>query len=347
MKVALVTTTINVPHVLALYAAQWLGVGELKFFIAGDLKTPHTEVVAATDLIDVATLYLTPASQKGWKCSELLGWDTDARRNIAILEALKWGADVLVSVDDDNLPLAPYFADIDTAFVGTFSGILVSGFNNWFDPGRLLVSPATARGFPTTEDSTRWRCDGIITAEIGVVAGTCLGDPDVDAVTRIVQKPEIHNASELLRNGVVVDPHTWTVFNSQNTAYLRELAPAMFIMPGSGTSLGFGRNCDIFASLIAQRVMRAHGLHVRHGRPFVWQQRNPHDLVNDLRGEVQAMAQLKDVAEYLNAYDFDSPADPVLHHTRMLWTDMPLWYPEFGAARKAALAFLDDCEQVL
>ena len=35
----------------------------------------------------------------------LTGWNTDRRRNFALLEALKWGADLIVSVDDDMIPM--------------------------------------------------------------------------------------------------------------------------------------------------------------------------------------------------------------------------------------------------
>jgi hypothetical protein len=64
---------------------------------------------------------------------------------------------------------------------------------------------------------------------------------------------------------------------SPNTAVIRELIPAWFMMPG------VGRHDDIYASLIVQRVARERNLHVHFGPPFTYQQRNKHDLIKDLR----------------------------------------------------------------
>jgi hypothetical protein len=98
MKIALCTTTIHVPHALKLMRKCS---ADVKFFIAGDEKSPHIDIVTA--LAGLAPYYyLPPESQGKWKCSEALGWNTLARRNIAFLEAMKWGADVIYSWDNDK-----------------------------------------------------------------------------------------------------------------------------------------------------------------------------------------------------------------------------------------------------
>ena len=83
MKFALATTTINTPQVLALYGAYGPNV---KMFVAGDTNTPQ----AAYDFCDRIPNCVAgrPTSQSGWKCSELLGWESICRRNIALLEAV-------------------------------------------------------------------------------------------------------------------------------------------------------------------------------------------------------------------------------------------------------------------
>ena len=96
-----------------------------------------------------------------------------------------------------------------------------------------------------------------------------LGDPDTSAVDRISRHPTVHQVSELLRAGIVTDPREcYAPLNSQNIAFVRELAPCFLMVPV------FGRYDDIYASLLAQRVMREHNFHVHFGQPFVWQQRN-------------------------------------------------------------------------
>lgn len=282
LKVALITTTINVPEVLALYRAHD---PDVRFFVAGDLKTPK----AAVDFCNILTntRYISPDDQKRWGCSELIGWNCIQRRNIALLEALEWGADIVVTIDDDNIPIGlGYFAYIEACLTIPFCGPCAIGHNYWFDIGELLVPKAKHRGFPH-DVKPLWSVKGVANAPVGVVAGLCLGDPDIDATTRIALAPEVHSMSELARSGIVVDQTTWTVFNSQNTAFRRDLAPYMFMFPGTG------RYDDIYASLVTQWAMHHRGYFVHFGPPAVWQSRNPHNLLRDLRQEIDGMEKIK------------------------------------------------------
>lgn len=333
MKVALVTTTINVPTVLRLYRAYGPEVG---IFVAGDMKTPD-------ECLEIDGVYMTPTYQKalGYKCSELLGWNCIARRNIATLEALKWGADIIVMVDDDNIPMNEfYFADHVSALTKPYSGICVSGLEPWFDVGQLLDPIAPHRGFPYNK-STEWVADSVVDAKVGVNAGICMGDPDISAYFRMANHPAVHRASQLLDAGVIVNrERSWTVFNSQNTSFIRELAPAMFMMPG------VGRYDDIYASLICQRVMMERGMHVKFGRPFVWQTRNDHDLMKDLQNETEGMNNIVDIVHWLSGgvnLAGTSGIDQVRSIYDKALSDDAL--PRHAA--KAALAFLDDCEKVM
>lgn len=336
MKTALITTTINVPTVLALY--RKLG-PDVHFFIAGDRKTPDAEVVNFLYGIPNHSYYgIDRQHDLGYKCSRLVGENCVQRRNIALLEAVRWGADTIVTIDDDNIPIEWYFDRFNSLFSSpAWDGCAVSSSQRWFDPGFLLVPLTKHRGFPIGI-KPELIVAPITDARIGVAAGLCLGDPDIDAVTRIAVAPIIHSVSELGRAGIVVDPRsTRTVFNSQNTAFIRELAPAMFMMPG------VGRYDDIYASLICQRVMRERGLYVHFGQPFVWQQRNAHNLISDLRHEIDGMANIKTFASLL---DLEFAGATVTKQTRAIYEGIgsalvPL------VAKAAALAFLDDMESVL
>ena len=96
MKTALITTTINVPRVLELYRKLD---PDVRFFVAGDMKTPHDETTELCDWIgNCDFISQLRQTRKNYEHSELIGWNTDSRRNIALLEALKWGADLIVSM---------------------------------------------------------------------------------------------------------------------------------------------------------------------------------------------------------------------------------------------------------
>ena len=125
---------------------------------------------------------------------------------------------------------------------------------------------------------------------------------------------------------------TWTVCNTQNTAVLRDFAPALLCCPQ------FGRYDDIFASLICQRIMREKGYVVHFGGPLVWQQRNKHDLIVDLKAELWGMEHVVKLAEALNhILVFERQAHPV----RQVYDTLQhfSWFPK--EANTLAQAFMD------
>lgn len=332
MKIALVTTTINVPHVLRLYRRCD---PDVRFFVGIDKKTP-----AWTPDFTASLQPVVPVWGEDWACSEPIGWNSIQRRNIATLEALRWGADFIVSVDDDNIPTnRNYFFD-HLRLDSPFCGLLAHPETDWFDIGAFLDPPASHRGFPHQHAGRRPRLSHVVDARIGVCAGIVMGDPDIAAMTRIVQAPHVLNVSPLLNSGIAVNPrHTWTVFNSQNTAIVRDLAPAFCMLSG------VGRYDDIFASLIMQRVMRDTGHHVLFGPPFVYQERNIQDLQRNISDEMLGMRHTIDFADWLDGLDLSTTS--VLDAVRGVFTLMSAldWMPQ--QTREAGLAWVSDCEKVL
>jgi hypothetical protein len=332
MKTALITTTINVPTVLQLYRKLD---PDVRFFVATDKNTPPEarEMELSNSVFINATDY---------RCDKLIGWRTIGRRNIALLEALEWGAEIIISVDDDNIPISGYFSHFYDVFwerygrdFWPFDGIMVDE-TEWFDVGTLLDPVAPHRGFPHDRKQAP-SFTSVTDARIGVAAGTCLGDPDISAATRMVSGPVSHRVSELLHAGIVVDPRrTRTVFNSQNTAFIRELAPCFLMVPS------YGRYDDIYASLVAQRVMRERGLSIHFGQPFVWQQRNPHNLLSDLRAEQWGAEHILELASWLDGF---LGQHDVIGMLRVMATNLPKFIP--SGTQELWLAWLDDCERVM
>ena len=301
-RIALCTTTIHIPNVLSLLRHYGPYV---HFFVAADKKTPDVAKVFCDSVSDCHYISVEEQENSEWACLKHLPWNSISRRNIAVLEALRWGAETIIAWDDDNIPLhCDYFLQFEHALTRPHAGLVASSNTDWFDPGELLQPRAPHRGFPYDKRGGQ-HFEAIVGAEVGVAAGIVIGDPDISVVERIANGPIVHGSSCLLQSGVVVDPReTWTVFNTQNTAYRRELAPAMLLCPQ------FGRYDDIIASLVTQRVMREQGLHVRFGQPFAWQQRNEHNLMQDLHDELWGMKHLVEIAKILDAVrlvDISSP----------------------------------------
>lgn len=345
MKIALCTTTINVPRVLSWYRAaadtgpdpfDHPGVTSPRFFVAFDEKTDPGAYIFCSDVGNTKGISLS--EQKAWKCFEPIGPNSIQKRNIAFLEALKWGAEIIVSVDDDNLPLTNGYFSEHQCGLDTFDGIKVIGKNGWVDPGEYLRPKAKHRGFPTQVDHHVSHVHAIH-ERVGVSAGMCMLDPDVDAATRIVAAPDIQQVSVLAESGFIVHNSSWTVFNSQNTAIRREFVPAWGMVPHTG------RYDDIYASLIVQRVMRDRGAHVHFGRPFVFQDRNEHNLIKDLRLEVEGMENLQKVARVLDHTILSNKS--VIDDCRQIWRTLSTTDIFPGQSIKAMEAWLSDCEGVL
>lgn len=298
MKTALITTTIHLPEVLSLYRRFD---ADTKFFIAGDKKTPEADLNAFVAGLGNAT-YLSVDDQiaGGSRVSELIGWNRIMRRNMALLEAIGEGFDIIITIDDDNIPLADdYFDHHRSVLSEPFNGVGLHHPSGWVDVGQFIDPAAPHRGFPYAERKSQHPTAAapIVAGRIGVCAGLWMGDPDIDAMTRIVQAPVVQAFSAAMDAGVAVRPGCMTVFNSQNTGYTAEIAPAMMVLSD------VGRYDDIWASLIAQRIMRERDLLVYFGKPYVWQERNQQDPWRNLEDEMFGMRECSRFARDLMECD--------------------------------------------
>jgi len=284
MKIVLITTTIRIPKVLKLYREFNK---DVLFIVTGDKKTPHTKVNNFIKELGNAIYYnVEDQIMLGYKCSDIIGWNKITRRNISLLEALRYGADIIISIDDDNIPLnKKYFTDFETILTTAFNGLKAYSDSKWLNIGEFLVPPVYHRGFPYAlrHRDLETRLKPVIGQRVGIAAGLWFGDPDIDAMERITNAPIVHQTSEVLRHGVIVDRSHFTPVNSQNTAYIAELASLMMMLEG------VGRYQDIWASYIAERVMRDMNYHVYFGKPFVWQERRPQNLWRNLKDELFGM----------------------------------------------------------
>ncbi|GAG62834.1 unnamed protein product, partial [marine sediment metagenome] len=199
---ALITTTINTAKVLKLYRTMN---PDIPFFITGDRKSPHKKLrQLAKDLGNVHYYDVEDQKKLGYKSSEVIGWNTIRRRNIALLEALKHGADKIVTLDDDNIPLSSsYFQEFDILLSQGFDGLMASAKKGWFNIGDYFEPKIYHRGFPIEYRQAEREIQFIpvVDKKIGVAAGLWFGDPDIDAMDRITNQPIVHQISQILHKG--------------------------------------------------------------------------------------------------------------------------------------------------
>lgn len=344
MRTALITTTINVPTVLQLYRKLDPSV---KFYVAADEKTPDEAYQFCADIPDCEIYSPDRQKELGYECSELLGWGTVRRRNIMLLEALKQNADIVVTIDTDNFPMqSQFFSDIQELLTGAFTGVEITSESGWVDPGWLIHPPVAHRGMPVR--LPQFHTAPISAGRIGVVSCTVLGSCDLAAVDRLAAtlvegQPKRHLASELARSGTLVNPDAHhTVFNTQATAFIGKIAPAIFCAPG------IGRHDDICASIIMQRIMCNFELHVHMGRPIVWhehQDRSEKVIVRNVEEELWGH---NNFSAFVDAvFDVDLGYRSTLDALAHLWTELA--YGKFVPEQtsEAALAFIRDAKKIL
>lgn len=305
MKKFIVTTTINQPT-KAIRAFD--SMEDWHLIVIGDLKTPKDYRLRRGTFV--------PAGQQlslGLKCVSKIPWNCIQRRNIGYLLAIREGADVIATVDDDNIPLAGWGEGVDLPLKDVNHDVLMDRVNTVVDPLYLHQCDLRARGhtnlklwhrgFPVQSLEDRFHHSRYTypeSATVDVVADLWNGDPDVDAVCRIAHGPF---DLEFKDDRFLIGKSNYAPFNTQNTFFSRRIAPCMCL------PFDIGRMDDIWASYMTQRVMKELGSQVLFRGPSVRQERNPHDLSKDLEKEVVGYRHTPEFVRRLDDMTFSGRTD--------------------------------------
>lgn len=296
MKNALITTTINIPENIADYARDIAEHGpvDTKIIVAGDEKTPLECDRFLRDLVkehQVPIEYLNPRKQTEYleeigatEYGNFLPWNCIQRRNIAVLYAYKKGAEIIATIDDDNYFEGEGYFKQHGNLGSTEALTLLSSDNGWFNP--CDEHSFYPRGFSFKNRRSSISPDITESSKSGrrvVNGGLWVGDPDIDAVTRMATNPDVEEYTHLSLSFVspkeVLAPNTKCPFNSQNTALHRDVIPAYCL------ATGLGRYDDIIASYVVKRVADHLGDYISFGEPLVKQKRNKHNIWKDFEEE--------------------------------------------------------------
>ena len=234
--------------------------------VVGDKKTPKNYKLENG-------LYLSPEEQEkiSLKLSDLIGWNCIQRRNFGLLLGFNSGADIVATVDDDNIPLENWGKDI---LVGSTVRIKEFQINDEvFDPiGATSYKHLWHRGFPLELISSR-NYDQYVEKDLipSIQAEFWNGDPDIDAICRLEHRP----ICEFRDTDFPFTSNKISPFNSQNTILSKKIAPDYFLFPH------IGRMDDIWASYYVQSL----GHRVIYTKASDYQDRNAHNLIEDLKKE--------------------------------------------------------------
>lgn len=263
MKKVIVTTSINKPTEAI---EKFDALTDWTLVVIGDRKTP-------LDYRLKRGIYVSPREQEKYDqaLSDAIEWNCIQRRNFGLLWAYDLKADVVAVIDDDNIPYEGWGKNLslgESLEVNYYETDLPA-----FDPiGATNESKLWHRGYPLQLIPKRdYSKKSKKKLAFDVQADFWNGDPDIDAVCRMIYAPECKfDAACFPLAANKVAP-----FNSQNTFIKAEILPDYFLFPH------VGRMDDIWAAYYVQ----ARGAKVVFNKPSVYQQRNVHNLVVDMKKE--------------------------------------------------------------
>ena len=271
-KTALVITTIasNKNYILRKYAKISLK-ENINFIIVGDKKSPQKFSLKGAD-------YFSLQQQKSLKfnLAKILPINHYARKNLGYLIAMKKKPEIIVETDDDNIPLKNFFSIKKTTKQKTY----ISKKNGWVNVYKFFTKKHIwPRGFALEKLNTplikKLKLSKI---KCPIQQGLADENPDVDAIYRLTRAlPIKFNSSKSISLGA----GSICPFNSQNTGWLRDAYPLMYL-----PSFCSFRMTDIWRSFIAQRIAWTCGWSVLFHASTVVQKRNEHDLMRDFKDEV-------------------------------------------------------------
>lgn len=203
--------------------------------------------------------------------SDFLGWNTLQRRNLGLLYAYEVGAEIIAVVDDDNIPYEWWGKNISIGKPTKVRHFFVD--DPAFDPVGATDYPYLwHRGFPLEllpkRNYSNMRHATIVP---DVQADFWNGNPDIDAVCRLEHAPECKFKDEYFP----IASNKMSPFNSQNTFLSRRVLKDYFLCPD------MGRMDDIWAAYYVQAL----GAKVIYGKASVYQKRNVHNLIDDMKLE--------------------------------------------------------------
>jgi len=264
MKKFIISTTINPPTEAI---EKFDNLKDWNLIVSGDLKTPSNYKLKNG-------IYIGPKDQEkiSKRLSNLIGWNCIQRRNFAMILAYKQGADIIATIDDDNIPFSNWGKNLLIEKKVKANKYITK--EEAFDPISVTnYKHLWHRGFPLQILKTKNKTKDIkkINSYFDVQADFWNGDPDIDAICRMEHAPECKFQTSVFP----FTSNKMSPFNSQNTYLKRKVMEHYFLFPH------IGRMDDIWASYYVE----AKGFKVLYNKPSVYQQRNVHDLTKDMKKE--------------------------------------------------------------
>ena len=291
-KTVVVMTTINKPYEKV---SDWFDITRNKTIVVGDNKTPQSWNH------NKCTYYsISDQNNSDFRISNELPENHYTRKNLAYLFAIKSGASSIIDTDDDNFPYVIEWEKLLKSEFECFEHAPSENvsFKNIYSYFSNSDIPFWPRGFPlnlVNVDESKIQSTDITktrTKEVGLWQCMVNGDPDIDAIHRLIFKrtPGFNNNSALLMNEGI-----FCAVNSQNTLWLdSDLFPLLYLP----STVSF-RFTDILRGYIAQSVINTSSKNWGFFHATSYQERNDHNLMNDFRSEISMYSNMEEILQVI------------------------------------------------
>jgi hypothetical protein len=297
---ALVITTISAPNKALYMLAEGCVQNNIRMIVIGDAKSPTEFSIPGADYYDLKAQRAT-----GLAYADLFPEGHYSRKNIGYLLALQSGAQVIIETDDDNLPREEFWNARQRAC--TLPSISQPGWVNIYK--YFIDSTIWPRGLPLSAvqaESPERSAPAL--QDCPIQQGLADGDPDVDAIYRLLMPLPIQFRSE---QPFSLGRRVWSPFNSQNTTWFRDAFPLMYL-----PSYCSFRMTDIWRSFVAQRLAWEMDWQVMIHEATMLQERNEHNLMKDFKDEISGYLNNQLIAEALEALNLKQGQESIENNTR-------------------------------
>jgi hypothetical protein len=299
MKIGIAITTINTPYFLEDILLKYINQDDyLKLLIIGDNKTPANIAEYCSGLqnkfgIDIEYSNLEEQRQYLSNYSSLakiIPENSGVRKMVANLYFVTNDYDSIIMIDDDNFVLNDCIIRGHSVVMNKTSINVIESSNKWFNIYECLEVnrnlPIYPRGYPWQERFTANSSKtSNVSVQVDINQGWVLNDPDIDAVTRLFHPVVVNNVKDEYKGYTALKIGCYTSFNNQNTSLSKDISKVYFTPPSAG------RNSDIWTAFVMYKICNHMGTYITFGAPIVKQDRNKHDLFDDLILETENMQQ--------------------------------------------------------
>jgi len=272
MKTSLVITTINKPNKNIKKLINLCKKNKSKLIIIGDKKTPKNFK------IQYGFFYNTINQKKlDFNFSKICPHNSYARKNIGYLISIKDNIETIIETDDDNYPKNNFFNFLKPSY-----NVDEVDQKNWVNIYKKFLEKDLEiwpRGLPLDKINHLPRFKKKkVKKKFFLKQGVCEGNPDVDAIYRLINdKIDI----KFKDNYKFSLGKAFSPINSQNTIWSKKIFSLMYL-PVSCTM----RATDIWRGVIALNIILNDNLGVLIFGTTMKQNRNIHNLKNDLNEEI-------------------------------------------------------------